>query len=173
MTRSDNVVHVADLAAQLLDKKATVLTEYRGTTVQQMDDARRKFEAAGVVYKVAKNSLLKRALKEAGITPDDESVLDLPIALAIGANDEVAVAKAVASINKEIETIIPRAGILNGVYVAGSVIARLSKLPGRQELYAGLASGLASLTTKMVRTINNPLQGLVNALGQIKEQKEA
>lgn len=173
MTKAEKSQHVEELVTQLRTLKAAVITEYRGTNVADMTKLRDQLHEKGVSYKIAKNTLLKRALSEAGITVSDESILDKPIALAIGYEDEVSVAKAITDANKAIETIVPLGGIVNGSFVDGSVITTLAKLPSREEMYAKIVGGLASLPTRMVRSIANPMTGLVTALNQVKAQKEA
>lgn len=173
MTKAEKQALVQELVTQLRTLKAAVITEYRGTSVSAMEKLRGDLYSQGIHYRVAKNSLLKRALEEAGIEVSDASILDQPIALAVSHEDEVGAAKAIAKISKEIETVVPVGGIVNGQFVNVSVIKRLAALPGREEMYAKIVGGLASLPTKMVRTIANPMQGLVTALQQVKTQKEA
>jgi large subunit ribosomal protein L10 len=173
MTKAEKQAHVQDLVSQLRTLKAAVITEYRGTSVAQMDQLRKQLDDKGITYKVAKNTLLKRALDEVGITVSDPALLDQPIALAMSNDDEVLVAKALTDVNKEMETIVPSGGIVNGAFVNAQVITRLAKLPGREQLYAQLVGGLGSLPTRMVRTIANPMQQLVTGLNQVKAQKEA
>lgn len=173
MTKGDKQALVQELVTQLKDLKGAVITEYRGTSVSQMEKVRNELFKQGINYRVAKNSLLKRAVKEAGIEEPDTGILDLPIALAVSNDDEVTVAKVMTQINKDFETIVPVGGIVDGQFVDAGVVSRLAKLPGRDELLAKLVGGLASLPTKMVRTITNPLQGLVTVLTAVKDQKEA
>lgn len=173
MTKAEKQAYVQELVTQLRTLKAAVMTEYRGTSVSQMEQLRKQLHQKGISYKVTKNTLLKRALEEAGIVVEDAAILDLPIAMAVSEADEVEVAKTISAVNKEIETIVPVAGIVNGQLVSKEVVLRLAKLPGREELYAKLVGGLASLPTRMVRSVANPMQGLVLALNQIKAQKEA
>lgn len=170
MTKAEKQALVSELVTQLRTLKAAVITEYRGTSVAQMEKLRGELFKQGIHYRVAKNSLLKRALQEAGMNGADSEVLDQPIAMAVSTEDEVTIAKAMMKLNKEFETIVPMAGIVDGQFVDASVIKRLAQLPGREELYAKLVGGLASLPTKMVRTINNPLSGLVTALTAVKAQ---
>ena len=172
MTKDEKRTVVQELVIQLKSLKGAVITEYLGTSVGQMEKVRDELFKQGIIYRVAKNSLLKRAINEAGMTQPPGDILDRPIAMAIS-NDEVTVAKVLAKINREFETVVPIAGIFDGQFVDAAVVSRLAKLPGRHELLGQLVGGLASLPAKMVRTINNPLQGLVTALGAIKTQKEA
>lgn len=173
MTKTEKQAYVDELIAQLGKVKAAVFTEYLGTTVAQMDQLRGQLYEKGIGYKVAKNSLLKRALHEVGLTVDDESILDKPLAIATGADDEAVTAKAVVQIGKTVETVVPVGGIVNKQYVSADVIKRLAALPGREELYGKIVGSLAGLPTRMVRTIANPMTGLVTALNQVKAQKEA
>ncbi len=173
MTKAQKEQYVAELVTQLRTLKAAVITEYRGTNVADMTKLRDQLFEKGVQYKIAKNSLLKRAFSEAGITVDDETILDKPIALAIGYEDEVSVAKAITDANKQIESIVPLGGIVNGSFVNANVVITLANLPSREEMYAKIVGGLASLPTRMVRSIANPMTGLVTALNQVKAQKEA
>ncbi len=173
MTKAEKQQQVEDLVTQLRTLKAAVITEYRGTSVAQMERLRKQLYDKGIAYKVAKNSLLKRALEQAGIDVTDSAILDQPIALAIGTEDEVTVAKAITAAQKEIETIVPVAGIVDGAFVSAATVKALAKLPSREELLARVVGSLAGLPGRMVRTIANPMTGLVTALHQVKAQKEA
>lgn len=173
MTKAEKQAYVDELKSQLGTAKAVILTEYLGTTVAEMDQIRGAMYDKGIGYKVAKNSLLKRVLNDIGVTVADDSILDKPLAIATGMDDEVVTAKTVAKVGKEIETIVPVGGIVNGGFVDSAVIKRLAALPGREELYQKIVGSLAGLPTRMVRTISNPMTGLVTALNQFKAQKEA
>jgi large subunit ribosomal protein L10 len=172
MTKAEKQAYVDELTTQLGKVKAAVFTEYLGTTVAQMDQLRGTMYEKGIGYKVAKNSLLKRVLGESGIAIEDQSILDKPLAIATGMDDEVMTAKIVVQVGKEIETVVPLGGIVNGKFVGADVIKRLAALPGREELLGKMVGSLAGLPTRMVRTIANPMTGLVTALNQVKAQKE-
>lgn len=173
MTRTEKEQRVAELVAELKSVKGLVVTEYLGTSVTQLEELRKVLREQGSTYKVVKNSLVKRALATTGMKIDDESILDKPVAFATTLTDEVALAKAVVDFGKKCETIKPVAGIVNQQFVPASTISRLAQLPSREQLIAQIVISLGSLPTKMVRTINQPLVGLVQALGQIQKQKEA
>jgi large subunit ribosomal protein L10 len=172
MTKAEKQAYVDELTSQLGTVKAAVFTEYLGTTVAQMDQLRGTMYEKRIGYKVAKNSLLKRVLKNASIEVTDETILDKPMAIATGMDDEVITAKTVMQVGKEIETVVPLGGIVNGKFVGADVIRRLAALPGREELLGKMVGSLAGLPTRMVRTIANPMTGLVTALNQAKAQKE-
>ncbi len=80
MARPDKAAAVAELVEDFKGADATVVTEYRGLTVQAIKELRRSL-GIETKYKVAKNTLIKIAAKEAGVSVD-ESLLAGPSAIA-------------------------------------------------------------------------------------------
>ncbi len=58
---------VAEIAEKLKNSKSTVLTDYRGLSVSEMNELRKQLREAGVEYKVLKNTLTRRATAETGL----------------------------------------------------------------------------------------------------------
>ncbi len=85
---------VADLTAEFKDAQAMVFADYRGLTVEQDTQLRSAMRKAGVSYKVIKNSLSSRAMKEAGYEGLDE-ILKGPTAIAYSKEDVIAPAKVI------------------------------------------------------------------------------
>lgn len=72
MTRADKAQEVEGLKASLADKEMVVVTHYTGLTVKQLTELRLALRAEGASFKVAKNTLARRAVqgtKFEGITP--------------------------------------------------------------------------------------------------------
>jgi len=63
MKKEGKVQMVADIAAKLADCKAAFLADYRGLSVEQVEQLRAELRAAGVEYRVIKNTLLRLAAK--------------------------------------------------------------------------------------------------------------
>ena len=95
---------VADLAERLKNSAAGVLVDYKGINVEQDTKLRRSFREAGVKYEVVKNTLLKLAVREAGLD-ELEAVLDGTTAIATSADDAVAPAKIFKDFVKENSTL--------------------------------------------------------------------
>lgn len=83
---------VAGLQGQLENATAIIVTEYRGLTVAELQDLRRKLRPKGVEYHVVKNSLFQRAAEGSG-RGAIRSLLTGPTAVALGTSDEVDLAK--------------------------------------------------------------------------------
>ncbi len=67
MPSQTNVEQVARLKELLSDASAVFVSEYRSLTVSQMTEVRAKLREAGGEMKVAKNTLMRIAMKEAGL----------------------------------------------------------------------------------------------------------
>jgi large subunit ribosomal protein L10 len=151
---------------------SAVLVDYQGMDVARSTDLRRRSRESGVEFIVAKNTLTKRAADEAGLEDLSEYLVG-PTALAFS-DDPVASAKLMAEFADQVESFALKGGLLEGGRVLNEAdVVALSKLPGREQLLAQVVVGISSPLTGLVTVLNNTIQGLVVALGQIAEQKSA
>src|SRR5579884_640368 len=95
MPRPEKVQQVELLTDRLRAAKVAVLTDYRGLTVGQMQDLRRRLRAQNVEYRVVKNTLARRAAVQAG-HPEFQDLLRGPIAIAFGYEEVAAPARVLA-----------------------------------------------------------------------------
>jgi large subunit ribosomal protein L10 len=171
LKREEKARVIEELAGKLRGGSA-VLVDYQGINVAQSTDLRRQSRENGVEFVVAKNTLAKRAADEAGIEGLAEYLVG-PTALAFS-EDPVASAKLMAKFADEVESFSLKGGLLEGERVLDEAdVVALSKLPGREQLLAQVVGGISSPLTGLVTVLNNTIQGLVVALGQIAEQKQA
>lgn len=132
---------VAEIADKLSKSQSTIITDYRGLTVKQMNELRKKLREAGVEFKVLKNTLTQRAAEQVGVSEINE-YLNGPTAIAFGYDDVVVPAKIIyqfAKDNKELEI---KAGIVEGKVVSVDEIKALAELPSREGLLSMLLSVL-------------------------------
>jgi large subunit ribosomal protein L10 len=171
VNREEKVRVIESLTAKLRAGSA-VLVDYQGMDVARSTDLRRRSREAGVDFVVAKNTLTRRAADEAGVEGLQEFLVG-PTALAFS-EDPVASAKLMAEFADQVESFALKGGLLEGGRIlAESDVVALSKLPGRDQLLAQIVGGISSPLTGLVTVLNNTVQGLVVALGQIAEQKES
>ena len=152
---------VADLADRLKNAAAGVLVDYKGINVEQDTKLRKSFREAGVKYEVVKNTLLKLAVKEAGLD-ELEAVLDGTTAIATAADDAVAPAKVFKDFVKENSTleISFKSGFADGKVLSLDEINALADLPSKEALLTMLASALLGT-----------VRGLAVALNAVAEKK--
>ena len=148
---------VAELVEKLKSAQAGVLVDYRGLTVEEDTDLRRKLREAGVEYKVVKNTLTRFAANEVGLSGLDNE-LNGPTALAISAEDPVAPAKVLSDFAKSNECLKIKAGFLDGAVISLDEVTKLAKTPSRETLIAQIMGSLNAPISNLVRT----LQALVD-----------
>ena len=151
-TRKQKEKEINDLVDKLKRAKLAVLTGYQGITVFEMQELRSKLRELEADYKVAKNTLLKIALKKAGLNLDI-SEYKIPLALAFSYKDEVSVPKEVYEFSKGSKALEILSGIMDEKLVSKDTIIKLATLPSKEELFS-----------RIVYMLNYPLSGLVNIL---------
>ena len=151
MNKEEKKAMVERLQADLEPGGHMVLAEYRGLTVEELSGLRKKIRAASGTIRVAKNTLLRRAVE--GTAKD--AVVDLltgPNAVVSTKADPVPVVKAVAEAAKDMEAIQVKGGFIEGKAMSAEDILRIATLPSRDELLG-----------KMLGSMSAPMQGFVNA----------
>jgi len=133
---------VSNITEKLRSAKSVVLVEYKGLSVEKATELRNKCRAAGVEFKVYKNTLMRFAFEELGykdITPS----LEGPNAIAISFDDEVSAAKVTNDFAKTSnDTVILKAGVAEGKVLNAEEVKALASVPAREILIAQLAGVL-------------------------------
>lgn len=144
---------IEEIKGHVADAKSIILVDYRGLTVEQDTQLRKAFREGGVVYKVYKNTFLKRAFEG---TPYEElsKHLDGPTAVAFGIQDAAVPAKIVANMAKTADSLEFKAGIVEGTYYDAAGCAVIATIPSREELLSKLLGSLQSPITNLARVLN-------------------
>ncbi|MBQ4061934.1 MAG: 50S ribosomal protein L10 [Christensenellaceae bacterium] len=143
---------VSEIKEKFENAQSIMFLDYRGLTVEEVTDLRNKMRAAGVEYKVLKNTMIKRAADSLGIDGLD-SVLEGPTAVAIGTDDPVAPAKILSDFVKAAKKTEIKGGIVFGKAATKEEIQYLATLPSKEQLIASLMSVINGVTSKFVRTL--------------------
>lgn len=144
---------VQAIAEDVKDAQSVVLVDYRGLTVAQDTELRKQLREAGVIYKVCKNTMMKRAFEGtefAGL----EEYLDGPSAMAVSKDDATAPARIICKFAKTAEALEVKAGVVEGTVYDAAGITELSKIPSREELLSKLLGSLQSPITNLARVLN-------------------
>ena len=144
---------VEEIKANLEGAKSVVLVDYLGLTVEQDINLRRAAREAGLVYKVYKNTMIKRAIEGTEFA-ELEKDLDGPTAIAISKDDATAPARIVANFAKTAEKLELKAGVVEGNYYDQNGIKIVASIPSREELLSRLLGSLQSPITNLARVIN-------------------
>ena len=144
--REDKVSTVNEIKELFENSKATMFTEYRGLTVGQLKELRNNLRSADAQYKVYKNTLVRIAAKEAGLSFDETLVG--PVAIAFAQSDAVSAAKALKTFADTNKDLILKGGVLGEAVISSDDIIALAKLPTREVLLAQIAGTIQSPLTK-------------------------
>ncbi len=163
---------VAELSEKLKTAVTGVIVDYKGITVADDTKLRKSLRESGDEYKVVKNTLLGRALKEAGIDGLD-SVLEGATAIAISQEDYVGAAKILCEYAEKNKNFQVKAGFVDGKVIDAEGVKNLAKLPSKEVLLAQVLGGLNAPITAFATVLNGTMKGLVVALNAIAEKKGA
>jgi large subunit ribosomal protein L10 len=164
---------VEALAERLQRAQLTILAEYRGLNVVEMSALRARLRESGGEFRVAKNTLTRRAVQRLGreaLVP----YLVGPIGLAFGYHDPAALAKAVNEYARGARGLfVPKAALLGDRVVPPEELPRLAELPTREELLAKVVGGLQAPIYGLVAVLSGTLRNLVGVLEARRRQLEA
>lgn len=152
---------VAELTERLKSAQAGVLADYRGLTVAQDTELRKKLREAGVEYTIVKNTLTRFAANEVGLGELDP-VLHGPTALATSTDDVVAPAKVLVEFAKENEQLEIKAGFVDGKVIDVNEVKVYASIPNKE-----------TLISKMLGSLQAPIGNLVRTLDAIAKKDES
>lgn len=148
------------------------MTEYKGLTVSELSELRRKLEEAGAEYKITKNTLSIIASKGTPVEAASEYFVG-PTGIVFGLGDPVATAKKVLEFTEKNEKLKVKAGIIDGRLYSLEEIKEISKLPSRDILLGMLAGAMQATTSKMARLLIATIARFAYAMDALKNKKSS
>ncbi|MCR4443514.1 MAG: 50S ribosomal protein L10 [Peptococcaceae bacterium] len=151
--------------------QSVVILENRGLTVAQATDLRARLRDAGVDFKVLKNTLVKRAADETGITGLDP-LLQGPTVWAFSLDDAVAAPKVLLEFTRTNDKLAVKGGILEKKIITEDGIKALAELPSREVLLAQVLGAFQSPLAGMANVLQGPLRKFGYALEALRKARE-
>lgn len=170
--RQEKTAVVDKIRASLEGATATVLTEYRGLSVPEMAQLREQLRQTGGAYSVAKNTLIRRAAANAGLSIPDE-VLTGPTALAYTTEDIAGSAKALRAFAKDHPALVIKGAILEGNFIDAAAAGDLADLETQDELLSSFVGMYESMLAYMVRMSDDLLTETVGLMTALADKKPA
>ncbi len=169
--RPDKAAAVAELTENFRTASATVLTEYRGLSMDQLTTLRRSL-GRQTSYTVTKNTLVKIAAHDAGLTELD-ALLSGPTAIAFVNGDPVEAAKGLRDFAKANPHLVIKGGVLDGRLLSPAEIGKLADLESREVLLAKLAGAFVAKLSQAAATFAAPATQLARLLAAFQDKKAA
>lgn len=139
---------VSKIAEDMKKAQIILLVDYRGINVENVTNLRNDLRKSNSSYKVLKNNITKRALKECNIEGLDD-LLEGPTAVVMNDEDYLAPAKAIYNFAKDNEYYKIKGGVIEGKVMTAEEIITLAKLPSRETLLSMLAGALLGNISKV------------------------
>lgn len=160
---------VEEVSAIASEAFSAVAAEYRGLTVEQMNDLRVKARERGVYLRVVRNTLARRAIEGTDFECMKDGLVG-PLVLAFAREEPGSAARVVRDFAKDHDKLVVRLVAINGELVPAERIDSVANLPTLDEARSKLLSVLMAPATKLVRTLAEPHAGLVRVLAAHAEQ---
>lgn len=150
--------------------KSVVFVKFVGLTVAEDTELRNEFRKNNVEYKVYKNTLIRYALHDLGITDFDDD-LNGPTSVAFG-TDETGAAKVIVEAAKKYQDkIIVKSAFVDGAKVGADGVKELAAMPSKEQLIAKMLGSMQAPISNFVGVLSAMPRGLVVALNAIAEKK--
>ena len=155
---------------KIQEAKSVVFVKFSGLTVAEDTELRREFRKNNVEYKVYKNTLIRYAFHELGITDFDDD-LNGPTSVAFG-TDETGAAKVIVEAAKKYQDkIVVKSAFVEGGKVDAKGVEALAAMPSKEQLIAKMLGSMQAPLSNFVGVLSAMPRSLVIALNAVAEKK--
>lgn len=161
---------VEDIKQKIQDAKSVVFVKFNGLTVAEDTALRREFRKANVEYKVLKNTLIRRAFNDLGVTDFDDD-LNGPTSVAFGPDETGAAKIVMEAVKKYDKKVTVKSAFVDGGRVDENGVKTLAAMPSKEELVAKMLGSLQAPIANFVGVLSAMPRSLVIALNAIAEKK--
>jgi len=162
------------LAEKLKAAPHLFFTEYKGLRFVQLDELRAKLRPLHCRYAVVKNSLVRYALKNAGVAGLDAKLLKGPVGMVVSeSEDPVAPAKVLAAFAKQYPFLKIKAGLVSQKWMTPAECQHLSTLGSRQELMGKAVSVLYNVISQAVAVVQAPTRDALLVVKALEQKKKS
>lgn len=171
MDRNQKAEAVAQLNETFSENELVVLCHYKGLSVAEMTDLRRKLSAEGGQFKVTKNRLAQRALEGTQFSALADKFTG-PTGIATS-KDPVTAAKVAQNFANDHDKLVIIAGAMGDKMLDAEGVKQLSKLPSLEELRSKIVGVLQAPASKMVGVMEAPAVQVARVFGAYGAKEDA
>jgi len=168
MNKQEKTSEVEELSEKFGRAGMALVSEYQGMTAGQATELRKRLRAVRGELRVAKNTLVRRAIQGTPFTALDDNLTG-PVGVILSFEDPVAVAKTVTSFKEAGDKLKLRSGVLAGKAISPAEVQALATLPPKEIIMAQLLGLLQAPASQLVRLLNEPgsaLARVIDAIGK-------
>lgn len=170
MAKPDKVEAVVEIADRFRNSSATVITQYNGLSVSQLSKLRRAL-GTSAKYRVAKNTLVKRAAEDAGIEGVEELFVG-PTAIAFVQGEPVDAAKALRDFAKDNNALVIKGGYMDGRALTVEEINQLADLDSREVLLSKAAGAFKAKLSQAAALFQAPAAQVARLAAALEDKRK-
>jgi len=173
ITKEQKQATVAELVEKLQGASSLYFIDFTGMTVALDQAFRKELREKGIGIKVAKNTLVLRALAEVGGYEIEDKKLFGQTAVIFGGKDPIAPAKIIRQYFDKGEKPKLKVAVVEGQMFDGSQLKQVSELPTREDMIAGIVGSLHAPISGIVGSINAVMRDLASLIEEVAKNKAA
>ncbi len=170
MDRQEKTAVVDAFQDKFRTASMAVVTDYRGLSVSKMTQLRCDVREAAGEYKIAKNNLVRLAIRDTAYQALEE-FLTGPNGWVFAYDDPVSLTKALVKFADQNDRLTIKGAVLDGALLQPAQVKGLATLPSLPELQAQVLSLMQAPAGRLLRTIQEPGSQLVRLLDALKDRK--
>ncbi len=156
MNKDKKQNYISEMTTQLDKSEAVIVAHYKGLSVKQLDDLRKRLREHGIIFKVTKNRITKLALEKTRCK-DLANLFNGPTAVAMS-EDAITSAKILTKFSKENDNLKILGGIMGNDILDIAGIKNVATLPSLDEARAKIVGILRSPAQKIASILLAPAQ---------------
>jgi large subunit ribosomal protein L10 len=174
LTRNQKTEKSKALAEQLKAAPHLFFTEYKGLKFKELDELRSKLRPLRCRYAVVKNSLVRFALKNAGLEGPDAKLLKGPVGMVVSESDDpVAAAKVLSAFARQFPKLKVKAGLVSQKWMTPAECQHLSTLGSRQEVLGKAVSILYNVISQPLAVMQAPARDVLLVVKALEQKKKS
>lgn len=163
---------------EMMDESAAIyLIDFAGMTVAQVNDLRSEFYKSAIRYKVVKNTLALRSIRESqkysGFEEELTGYLKGNTGIVFSGDDPIAPAKILRKFSEKTDIPKFKIAIVDNMVFGSGKLNELASLLSKEEIIAGILSSLDSPVSGIVGAINAVIRDLASVIEEAAKKKAA
>jgi large subunit ribosomal protein L10 len=171
MNRVQKTEFIENVRGAFAESPFVILTDFKGSSVQQLDGLRRACETAGASFRVVKNTLCRIAVSDTDLAPLTEHFTG-NVGIVFSGEDPVAAAKVFRDQIKANDKLVPRAGYFEGDVLDAKGVSAVADLPSREELLATFLATIQEGPRQVLGVIQGPARDILYLLNNYASELE-
>lgn len=173
MKKAEKEQVVAEVSELISGASSLFFTDFTGMTVAESNELRRELQKSGVKYRVIKNTLAKKALKETPYGEKTFEYLSGPTAIAFGIEDPVAPARVLKKYFDKSQKPKTKVFVVEKEVFDGKRLSEFASMPSKNELVASILGSLQSPVAGVAGSISQVIRDLASVIDEVSKKLSA